>query len=139
MCGSKLEGRTIVEYFMTMTIFSFLLRVLDNNKTKRALTLLIDPNYPPIIQTSPNICISTKQYRVTRHINVHTHKHTEKKENCLTLSCPGTGRVVVKIGHSNLWPGSKELMMYSYITTTVYICHTYQCIFIFSLAHSWFE
>ena len=27
----------------------------------------------------------------------------------LTLSCPGTGRAVVKIGHSNLWPGSKEL------------------------------
>ena len=27
----------------------------------------------------------------------------------LTLSCPGTGRDVVKIGHSNLWPGSKEL------------------------------
>ena len=28
----------------------------------------------------------------------------------LTLSCPGTGRAVVKIGHSNLWPGSKELI-----------------------------
>ena len=28
----------------------------------------------------------------------------------LTLSCPGTGRAVAKIGHSNLWPGSKELM-----------------------------
>ena len=28
----------------------------------------------------------------------------------LTLPCPGTGRAVVKIGHSNLWPGSKELM-----------------------------
>ena len=28
----------------------------------------------------------------------------------LTLSCPGKGRAVVKIGHSNLWPGSKELM-----------------------------
>ena len=27
----------------------------------------------------------------------------------LTLSCPGTGGAVVKIGHSNLWPGSKEL------------------------------
>ena len=27
----------------------------------------------------------------------------------LTLSCPGMGRAVVKIGHSNLWPGSKEL------------------------------
>ena len=27
----------------------------------------------------------------------------------LTVSCPGTGRAVVKIGHSNLWPGSKEL------------------------------
>ena len=27
----------------------------------------------------------------------------------LTLSCPGTGRALVKIGHSNLWPGSKEL------------------------------
>ena len=27
----------------------------------------------------------------------------------LTLSCPGTGRAVVKIGHSNLRPGSKEL------------------------------
>ena len=29
----------------------------------------------------------------------------------LTLSCPGTGRAVVKIGHSNLRPGSKELTM----------------------------
>ena len=32
----------------------------------------------------------------------------------LTLSCPGTGRAVVKIGHSNhanLWPGSKELIL----------------------------
>ena len=27
----------------------------------------------------------------------------------LTLSCPGTGRTIVKIGHSNLRPGSKEL------------------------------
>ena len=27
----------------------------------------------------------------------------------LTLSCPGTGRAIVKIGHSNLRPGSKEL------------------------------
>ena len=26
----------------------------------------------------------------------------------LTLSCPGTGRAVVKIGHSNLRSGSKE-------------------------------
>ena len=25
------------------------------------------------------------------------------------LSCPGTGRAIVKIGHSNLRPGSKEL------------------------------
>ena len=27
----------------------------------------------------------------------------------LTLSCPGMGRAVVKIGHSNFRPGSKEL------------------------------
>ena len=27
----------------------------------------------------------------------------------LTFSCPGTGGAVVKIGHSNLRPGSKEL------------------------------
>ena len=27
----------------------------------------------------------------------------------LTLSCPGMGRAVVKIGHSNLRPDSKEL------------------------------
>ena len=27
----------------------------------------------------------------------------------LTLSCPGTWRAVLKIGHSNFWPGSKEL------------------------------
>ena len=30
--------------------------------------------------------------------------------NCsLTLSCPGTGRAIVKIGHSNLRPGNKKL------------------------------
>ena len=29
--------------------------------------------------------------------------------NTLTLSCPGTGRTVVNIGHSNLRPGSKKL------------------------------
>ena len=28
---------------------------------------------------------------------------------CLTLSCPGTGRAVVKIGHSNLRHSRKEL------------------------------
>ena len=28
----------------------------------------------------------------------------------LTLSCPGMGRAVVKIDHSNLWHGSKELL-----------------------------
>ena len=28
----------------------------------------------------------------------------------LTLSCPGTGRAVAKKGHSNLRPGSKELI-----------------------------
>ena len=27
----------------------------------------------------------------------------------LTLSCPGTGRAIVKMGHSNLRPGSKKL------------------------------
>ena len=27
----------------------------------------------------------------------------------LTLSCPGMGRALIKIGHSNLRPGSKEL------------------------------
>ena len=31
---------------------------------------------------------------------------------CLTLSCPGTGRGVVKIGYSNLRPGSKELLSF---------------------------
>ena len=30
----------------------------------------------------------------------------------LTLSCPGTGRAVVKTGHSNLWPGSKKLFIF---------------------------
>ena len=28
----------------------------------------------------------------------------------ITLSCPGTGTAVVKIGYSNLRPGSKELI-----------------------------
>ena len=45
----------------------------------------------------------------------------------LTLSCPGTGGAVVKIGHSNLWPGSKELIKFrkSDIEHPVYFC----CIF----------
>ena len=30
----------------------------------------------------------------------------------LTLSCPSTGRAIVKIGHSNLRPSSKELKRY---------------------------
>ena len=31
----------------------------------------------------------------------------------LTLSCAGTGKAVVKIGHSNLRPGSKELKTFT--------------------------
>ena len=34
---------------------------------------------------------------------------------CLTLSCPGTGRAILKIGHSILKPGSKELMILNFI------------------------
>ena len=34
----------------------------------------------------------------------------QNAKTMLTLSCPGTGRAVVKIGHSNLGPGRKELI-----------------------------
>ena len=41
-------------------------------------------------------------------------------QNQLTLSCPGTGGAVVKIGHSNLWPGSKELLSLQEDVITTY-------------------
>ena len=57
-----------------------------------------------------------------KHLHIHTHyTHSADatgfiminplfpKYCWLTLSCPGKGRAVVKVGHSNLWPGSKEL------------------------------
>ena len=46
-----------------------------------------------------------------------------KKEVVLTLSCPGMGRAIVKIGHSNLRLGSKELTNnYLIITYKHYHC-----------------
>ena len=38
----------------------------------------------------------------------------------LNLSCPGTGRAVVKTGHSNLRPGSKELSSGIHKFTTLF-------------------
>ena len=47
------------------------------------------------------------------HVNLlvpsYGYSHSEIELSCLTLSCPCTGWAVVKIGHSNLWPGSNEL------------------------------
>ena len=45
------------------------------------------------------------KYSATEHRSLGV----DNVQVCLTLSCPGTGWAVVKIGHSNLWPGSKEL------------------------------
>ena len=50
------------------------------------------------------------------------------KDTVLTLSCPGTGRAVVKIGHSNLKPGSKEL--------SVALNHAIFCIFCFYVLYN---
>ena len=38
------------------------------------------------------------------------------KYELLTLSCPGMGRAVVKIGHSNLRTGNKDLISWYYGT-----------------------
>ena len=49
------------------------------------------------------------------------------KQITLTRSCPGTGRAVVKIGHSNLWPVSKEsrLMVCHSLRPNVFLCFVF--------------
>ena len=46
-------------------------------------------------------------------------------ELSLTLSCPGTAIAVVKVGHSNLRPGSKELKncLYMSLFYVFHFCH----------------
>ena len=49
----------------------------------------------------------------------------------LTLSCPGTGRAVVKIGDSNLRPGSKELIWFKQTKPTSLIIYSFPLTYIF--------
>ena len=45
-----------------------------------------------------------------QHVTTQNHQcNTSSVTPSIALSCPSTGWAIVKIGHSNLWPGSKEI------------------------------